>query len=112
MTSRRIRSHFIAPTCLLAVVCLATPSPLVAKGRAERGPQAGPPARFEVTAVSIAYDGYWAQISQGAPQARSNLTAVHDATRNRILAFGGWDDFHLYNDVWALTLDSPMLGPN
>ncbi len=50
------------------------------------------------------------------PEARSGHTAIYDAAHERMILFGGADDLHARNDVWALDLTAgaeawTLMGP-
>lgn len=46
----------------------------------------------------------WRQLATGdsAPVPRSNHTMVYDASRDRVILFGGGSDSHTFGDVWEL----------
>ena len=63
---------------------------------------------FRNDLLSLALDGspVWQQVqTAGAPPTPRNFcTAVYDASRDRMLVFGGWNGSSALNDVWALSL--------
>jgi hypothetical protein len=56
-------------------------------------------------ALSLAGTPTWSQLAPAgsAPSPRNGQRAVYDATRNRMVTFGGYDGGYT-NDLWALSL--------
>lgn len=58
---------------------------------------------------SLTGEPAWTQVSSNGPSARHGHTAVYDATRDRMVVFGG-DEFYgdHRNDTWALSLATSL----
>jgi len=57
------------------------------------------------TAATETVPGRWDQLT---PMARLGPGAVMDATRNRWIVFGGWNEVVALNDLWSLSLSPPL----
>ncbi len=62
--------------------------------------------RNETWAYSLAPEGGWSQLAvSGVPPSPRYLhSAIHDPVRDRLIVFGGYQDYGYLNDVWALSL--------
>jgi hypothetical protein len=62
--------------------------------------------RNDVWALSLSGPPAWSVLSPTGtpPTARQYHTAIYDPVRDRMIAFGGYDDTVRRNDVWALSL--------
>ena len=71
------------------------------------GTDAGGNVLNDVWALSLSGSPAWTQLAPtgSAPAARGAATAVYDATRDRLVLFGGYDKLlNSLSDIWSLTL--------
>jgi hypothetical protein len=65
-----------------------------------------------VWGLSLAGSPAWTALTPGGspPSARYGHSAIYDPVRDRMVIFGGHDDFgaHYFNDVWELPLAGPL----
>ncbi len=62
--------------------------------------------RNDVWTLSLGDTTEWTLLtpSGSLPNARYGHSAIYDPVRDRMVVFGGYDDWRWYNDVWALSL--------